>query len=79
MAKRFYAVTPDNPRAMKADVLAARISALGAEAIPCASVADGVAAAVDFAGADGVVCAVGSLYMSGEVRSCFQAELGDGR
>ena len=71
MARRFYTVTPDNPRAMKADVLAGRIAALGAEAIPCPSVADGVREALAFAGKDGVVCAVGSLYMSGEVRNCF--------
>ncbi len=79
LAVRFYAVTPDNPRAMKADVLAARIAALGVEAIPCESVADGVARALDFAGKDGVVCAVGSLYMSGEVRACFSEEIGDRR
>ncbi|MCI9513982.1 MAG: bifunctional folylpolyglutamate synthase/dihydrofolate synthase [Oscillospiraceae bacterium] len=74
MAERFYTVTPDNPRAMKADLLAQRIGALGATALPCASVADGVAQAMAFAGADGVVCAVGSLYMSGEVRECFLQE-----
>ena len=71
MAKRFYTVTPDNPRAMKADILAQRIAALGTEAIPCPSVAQGVAEAIAFAGEEGVVCAVGSLYMSGEVRACF--------
>ena len=73
LAERFYTVTPDNPRAMKADVLAGRIAALGAEAIPCASVAEGVQAAMDFAGKDGVCCALGSLYMSGDVRACFSA------
>jgi len=71
MAKRFYTVRPQNPRAMKADILAERIAALGVEAIPCESVADGVAQAIAFAGEEGVVCAVGSLYMSGEVRECF--------
>jgi len=72
MAKRFYTVRPQNPRAMKADVLAERIASLGVEAIPCESVADGVHKAIAFAGEDGVVCAVGSLYMSGEVRECFE-------
>ena len=71
MAKRFYTVRPQNPRAMKADILAERIASLGVEAIPCESVADGVHKAIAFAGEDGVVCAVGSLYMSGEVRECF--------
>ena len=74
LAERFYTVTPDNPRAMKADVLAGRIAAMGGEAIPCASVAEGVREAMDFAGPNGVVCALGSLYMSGEVRACFPAK-----
>ena len=71
MADRFYTVTPGNPRAMKAEVLAERIRAMGAEAIPCASVADGVKSAIEYAGKDGVCCALGSLYMSGDVRDCF--------
>ena len=74
MAQRFYTVTPDNPRAMKADVLAGRIQAMGVEAIPCATVAEGVRSAMDYAGPDGVVCALGSLYMSGEIRAVFTGE-----
>ena len=72
MARRFYTVTPPNPRAMQADVLAQRIQAMGADAIPCDSIPQAVASAMDFAGPDGVVCALGSLYMSGDVRNCFQ-------
>ena len=72
MARRFYTVTPPNPRAMQADVLAQRIQAMGADAIPCNSIPQAVASAMDFAGPDGVVCALGSLYMSGDVRNCFQ-------
>ena len=71
LAKRFYTVTPNNPRAMQADVLAERIRAMGAEAVPCESIPQAVHAAMDFAGKDGVACALGSLYMSGDVRSCF--------
>ncbi len=55
-----------------AEELAARIEALGARATPCGSVAEGVAKAIEAEGADGVACALGSLYMSGEVRACFQ-------
>ena len=51
--------------------LARRIRAMGAQATPCGSVADGVEAAMKDAGCDGVCCALGSLYMSGEVRDCF--------
>ena len=71
MADHFYTVTPNNPRAMEAGELARRIRAMGAEATPCGSVADGVEAAMKDAGCDGVCCALGSLYMSGEVRDCF--------
>ena len=72
MARRFYTVTPPNPRAMQADVLAQRIQAMGADAIPCNSIPQAVASAMDFAGPDVVGCALGSLYMSGDVRNCFQ-------
>ena len=72
MARRFYTVTPPNPRAMQADVLAQRIQAMGADAIPCNSIPQAVASAMDFAGPVGVACALGSLYMSGDVRNCFQ-------
>jgi len=71
LAERFFTVKPGNPRAMAADVLADRIRALGVEATPCESVADGVKRAIEAEGADGVACALGSLYMSGEVRECF--------
>ena len=71
LARRFYTVTPNNPRSMQADELARRIQAMGAEAIPCSSIPQAVHSALDFAGKDGVVCALGSLYMSGDVRACF--------
>ena len=75
LAEQFFTVRPENPRAMKAEELAQRIRALGARATACGSVADGVAKAIAAEGADGVACALGSLYMSGEVRECFR----DGR
>ena len=71
LAERFITVCPDNPRAMKADVLAGRIRALGVDAQPAETVAAGVKQAIDIAGKDGVVCALGSLYMSGDIRQCF--------
>ena len=72
LASEFFTVRPDNPRAMAAEELASRISALGVKATPCESVAEGVARAVEAEGKDGVACALGSLYMSGEVRECFR-------
>ena len=72
LADQFFTVRPDNPRAMSAQELAERIRAMGAKATPCESVADGVDRAVAVEGKDGVACALGSLYMSGDVRACFQ-------
>ena len=74
LAKEFFAVCPDNPRAMKADVLAGRIRELGVAATACASVADGVERAMAAEGSDGVVVALGSLYMSGDIRQCVLGE-----
>ena len=72
LADQFFTVRPDNPRAMSAEELADRIRAMGAKATPCESVAAGVARAVEAEGKDGIACALGSLYMSGDVRTCFQ-------
>ena len=69
LADQFFAVRPENPRAMSAEELAARIQAMGVKATPCPSVAAGVAAAIAAEGKDGVACALGSLYMSGDVRA----------
>jgi len=68
LAKEFVTVTPDNPRALSADVLAAMLSERGFEAVSRGSVAEGVHTAIELAGTDGVVCALGSLYMLGDVR-----------
>ncbi len=71
LAAEFFTVRPDNPRAMSAQELAERIQAMGAKATACGSVADGVARAIQAEGPHGVACALGSLYMSGEVRAYF--------
>ena len=71
LAARFYTVCPENPRAMKAPVLAERIRAMGVEAEPCGSIAEGVAKAIEAESPDGVAVALGSLYMSGDIRACL--------
>ena len=71
LADQFFTVRPDNPRAMSADELARRISAMGVKATACDSVAHGVQRAIQAEGPDGVAVALGSLYMSGEVRAYF--------
>ena len=72
LAKEFITVTPDNPRALSADVLAGMLVERGLIATSRGSVAKGVQLAIERAGADGIVCAIGSLYLLGDVR----AELG---
>ena len=67
--KQFIAVTPANPRALKADALADYLSRFGKPAISCETVADGVKTAVHHAGGGGVVLAYGSLYMIGDIKS----------
>lgn len=74
LADRFFTVRPDNPRAMDAGELAQRIRAMGARAEACASVREGVDRAIQAEGPQGVACALGSLYMSGEVRACFRGK-----
>ena len=71
VAARFVCVTPDNPRALPAGELAARLTALGAKAEAAPSVGEGVRAAMDRLPENGLVLALGSLYMSQAVRDCF--------
>lgn len=68
LAKEFYTITPDSPRAMSAGELAEYLESRGVRAVPCGTVGDGLDRALAAAGPQDVVCACGSLYMIGEVR-----------
>ena len=70
-ADAFVCVTPDSPRALPAEELAAFLNRYGKPVTVCASIPEGVETARAAAGAEGMVCAVGSLYMAGAVRACF--------
>ena len=70
-ADEYVCVTPDSPRALPAEELAAFLGRWGKPVSVCASVPEGVEAAKAAAGEAGMVCAVGSLYMAGAVRACF--------
>ena len=70
-AKLLIAVRPDNPRAMDETMLAGGLSAYDVPVIAFGSVYDGVAEAVTRAGKDGIVCALGSLFLSAEIRSAY--------
>ena len=69
IAKKFYTATPDNTRSMPAGELAETIRALGAEAVPCGTVAEAVQLAAQ---SGGPALAIGSLYMAGEVHEAFR-------
>ena len=68
LAREFYAITPDSPRAMPAGALAEYIEDRGGRALPCESIREGLERALAAAGPEDAVCACGSLYMIGEVR-----------
>lgn len=69
-AKRFVTLTPQNPRALTAEVLADAIVEMGQEA----SAASSYREALRFAFSDGgPVCAFGSLYMVGLLRAAYIA------
>ena len=70
-ADAFVCVTPDSPRALPAEELAAYLKRYGKPVTACGSIREGVSEAQDQAGDDAMVCAVGSLYMAGEIRYCM--------
>ncbi len=68
LAREFFTITPDSPRAMSAGELADYLEGRGAKASPCERVEEGLRRALAAAGPEDVVCACGSLYMIGETR-----------
>ncbi len=68
LGKRFFCLTPDNPRALSAEALAEKIRSQGGEATVCADAADGLKRALE---TGETVVAFGSLYLAGELRTLF--------
>lgn len=68
LAKSFHTITPDSPRALSAEDLAAFLRGKGAEATPCRSVEEGLRTILAQSTPEDVICACGSLYMVGELR-----------
>ncbi len=66
-ASEFVTLTPQNPRAMKAENLKTYLEQYGKPVTACSSAEEAVALATKLAGRDGVVLAYGSLYMLGDV------------
>ena len=64
----FFAVTPENPRAMKAQELAEIASKYSKQVFSVDSINDAVKIAVSFTDNNSVLLVVGSLYLAGEIR-----------
>lgn len=74
LAKEVNCVTPDNPRALKADKLAEIIRERGIPATPYESIPEAVDSAIEKAKeTDGTVTALGSLYMIGDIKSYIKS------
>ncbi len=69
---RFVTVTPQNPRAMKAEELARVLEGFGKPVTACQTVAEGVKTAICQTERDGAVLAFGSLYMLGDIRKAVE-------
>ena len=67
----FVCITPDNPRRLPAPELAAHLTAAGAKAVACDTVAQAVATAKALAGPDGAVLCFGSLYSIGQIKGAL--------
>ena len=68
MEKVFYTITPDNPRALKAEKLAEVLNEKGANAVVAENTEDAVSKAFAHAGPEDVIVAFGSLYYMGDLR-----------
>ncbi len=68
LGRRFYCLTPNNPRALTAEALAEKIRTIGGEAVVCSSPEDGLKQVLQ---TGGTVVAFGSLYLAGELRTLF--------
>ena len=62
-------VTPDSPRALRADELCGMLRQKGMKAHAANTLKEGLETARTLAGADGIVLAAGSLYLIGALRS----------
>lgn len=71
LAEAFIAVRSDSPRSLDENELAVKLSYYCADVSAYNKIADGVTAAIDRAGEGGVICAMGTLFMSADVRLAY--------
>ena len=74
-AKSFITLTPESTRALAGEKLAERLRGAGFEAVNFDTPQEAVDYAMEKAeqsvGTDEVICSLGSLYLAGDIRSCF--------
>ncbi|MCL2080085.1 MAG: bifunctional folylpolyglutamate synthase/dihydrofolate synthase [Oscillospiraceae bacterium] len=71
MAVHIFTVTPNNPRALCAKSLAQKLELLNVHFTVCECVGEGVERALRAADSDGVVCALGSLFLSADIKTAY--------
>jgi len=67
----FFAVKADHPRAMDTDKLAEKLLLYNQQVSACDTISGGVANALETAGEGGIVCALGSLFLSADIRFAY--------
>ncbi|WP_156288699.1 bifunctional folylpolyglutamate synthase/dihydrofolate synthase [Oceanobacillus salinisoli] len=75
----FITVTPDSPRAMKAEVLADFLKEKNLHAVSSRTYDEAADLALKQAGENDVICAFGSLYYIGAIRGIFTSEIFAGK
>ena len=73
LAERVFTLRPESSRSMGAEELARLLAERGVPAQACQTAEEGVWAAVEAAGRFGAVCALGSLYLSGDIRRAVES------
>lgn len=71
LVEQFVCITPLSPRKLEAAELAKHLTAAGAKATACDTIAQGTAKAVELAGKEGVVLSFGSLYTIGDLKAAL--------
>ena len=72
LVEQFVCITPDSPRKLDADDLAAYLRGVGAKAEGCGEMVHGIRRCLELAGDDGVVLCFGSLYSIGAVKDTLE-------
>ena len=73
LVEQFVCITPNSPRKLEADDLAAYLRGVGARAEGCGEMENGIRRCLELAADDGVVLCFGSLYSIGEVKDTLNA------